>query len=634
MEWSLAQLSWLPEPPGDFRTRCRALAQAGDAWTSELSLLASHRLDSAQLVQLANAIEASAPKASGLSPSKIAFLSNAAANFISPCLVASAARHGILLEPIDTPFDQAVQETMVPDSKLYRAGPNAVVLAFDSRALPLDISVEAALEHVNAVRQAIHRHSRALVIVQNIARIPAPLFGNLDRTLATSVYRRILDYNDALEKSLAGSGDYLMDVASLAEDVGLERWHDLSQWYTARLPFSQKYVPLYTDGLARLIAALRGKSRKCLVLDLDNTIWGGVIGDDGLGGIVIGQGNPKGEAFLAVQRAALELRERGIVLAVASKNDDDVAREPFRKHPDMLLREEHIAVFRANWQDKATNLKAIAETLDIGVDALVLLDDNPVERAYVRSVLPEVGVPELPDDPALYPRALLFGGYFEAVTFSQEDRARAEAYQANAQRAQLKTQIADVSQFLASLNMAIGFAPFDKAGRSRITQLINRSNQFNLTTRRYSENDIAAMEADPSVFTLQVRLADRFGDNGMISVVICRDADDAWEVDTWIMSCRVLGRRVEEAILAEIVHAAGAAGKSAIIGEYIDSGRNSLVREHYRKLGFARDAAAKDPTRWRLAIAGFKAPALPFAVEQRPQVVAGGVAQMQKAGAV
>jgi FkbH-like protein len=369
------------------------------------------------------------------------------------------------------------------------------------------------------------------------------------------------------------------------------------------------------------------------VLDLDNTIWGGVIGDDGLDGIVLGQGNAEGEAFLAVQRTALELRERGVVLAVASKNDDEVARAPFRKHPDMLLREEHIAVFQANWQDKATNLKAIAEALDIGIDALVLLDDNPVERAYVRSVLPEVGIPELSEDTALYPRALLFGGYFDAVTFSQEDRTRAEAYQANARRAQLKTQIADVSEFLKSLDMAISFAPFDKAGRGRVAQLINRSNQFNLTTRRYSENEIAAIEADPRAFTLQVRLADRFGDNGMISVVICRERDDVLEVDTWVMSCRVLGRRVEEAVLAEIVKAAGAAGKTAVVGEYIDSGRNSLVRDHYQKLGFSGDGGANGKTRWRLEVAGFTAPALPLAVKYRPRVIEGRVDQMQKAGA-
>jgi FkbH-like protein len=242
-------------------------------------------------------------------------------------------------------------------------------------------------------------------------------------------------------------------------------------------------------------------------------------------------------------------------------------------------------------------------------------------------------VPELPDDPALYPRALLFGGYFEAVTFSREDRARADAYRANARRAQLKLETGDIGEFLNSLAMTIGFASFDKPGRGRIAQLINRSNQFNLTTRRYSESEIARMESDPGLFTLQMRLADRFGDNGMICAVVCRDADAAWEVDTWVMSCRVLGRRVEEAVLAEIVKAAKAAGKSAIVGDFIDSGRNALVRDHYEKLGFARERGDARHTRWRLDIAGYTAPTLPFAVSRKAETVEPRGEVRQKAGA-
>src|SRR5262249_17068060 len=293
MGWSLEQLSWLPEAPDDFRARCKGLANAGATRGSDVRFLASHRLDSAQLVQLAKSIEAFQPQTQELTCFKLAFLSNGTTDFISPCLVASAARHGILLDRIGTPFDQVQQHVIDPGSRLHRSAPNAVVLALDARALPLDISVDAALEHVTALRTAVRRHSAASIIVQNIARIPAPLFGSFDRTLAGSRYRRILDYNKALEASIAGSGDYLFDLASLAEEVGLEQWHDPSQWHTARLPFSQRFVPLYTDALARLLAALRGKSRKCLVLDLDNTVWGGVIGDDGLDGIVLGQGNPK-----------------------------------------------------------------------------------------------------------------------------------------------------------------------------------------------------------------------------------------------------------------------------------------------------------------------------------------------------
>jgi FkbH-like protein len=339
-----------------------------------------------------------------------------------------------------------------------------------------------------------------------------------------------------------------------------------------------------------------------------------VIGDDGLEGIVIAQGDPTGEAFLSVQRLAIELRSRGIVLAVCSKNDDAVARAGFT-HPEMLLKVDQIAVFQANWNDKATNIKAIAKELALGIDAMVFLDDNPVERGLVRQILPEVAVPELPDDPALYARTLAAAGYFEALTYSAEDRARADFYQDNARRVTLQNQAGDVGAYLTSLDMTITFQPFDAVGRARITQLINKSNQFNLTARRYTEIDVAAAEAD--CFTLQIRLADRFGDNGMISCIICRDAGPAtWEIDTWLMSCRVLGRGVEAMVLREIIAAAQAHGITTLIGVYRPTPRNGMVSDHYPKLGFEPDSTAPDgTTQWRLAtFEAAKPEALPMKV--------------------
>ena len=226
------------------------------------------------------------------------------------------------------------------------------------------------------------------------------------------------------------------------------------------------YLPLYAEHVARIVAAMRGKSRRCLITDLDNTLWGGVVGDDGVEGIQLAQGDATGEAYLDVQRYLLALRQRGIVLAVSSKNNDEIARLPFRKHPEMLLREDHIAVFQANWNDKATNIKAIAEELSLGLDAMVLLDDNPVERGLVRELLPQVAVPELPDDPALYVRPLSAAGYFEAVAFSDEDQKRADFYQDNARRVALQNQFADLEDYLASLEMVIAFQPFDETGRA------------------------------------------------------------------------------------------------------------------------------------------------------------------------
>jgi FkbH-like protein len=293
------------------------------------------------------------------------------------------------------------------------------------------------------------------------------------------------------------------------------------------------------------------------------------------------------------------LRNRGVVLAVSSKNTDSVARRPFAEHPDMVLREEHIAVFQANWDDKATNIRAIAQALALGLESLVFLDDNPVERGLIRRELPEVAVPELDDDPALYARTLAAAGYFESVRFLDEDRARAEMYQGNARRLALQSQTGDIDAYLRSLDMRIVFSSFDRTSRARVAQLINKSNQFNLTTRRYTEAEVAAAEADPDVLGLHARLIDTFGDNGIICVVICRPAEPGvWLIDTWLMSCRVLGRRVEQMVLREILLRARANGIATLRGAYRPTERNELVRDHYRKLGFVHTGTDEDGATW------------------------------------
>jgi FkbH-like protein len=283
----------------------------------------------------------------------------------------------------------------------------------------------------------------------------------------------------------------------------------------------------------------------------------------------------------------------------------------------MLLREDHIAVFQANWNDKATNIRAIAAELSLGLDAMVFLDDNPVERDLVRQMLPQVAVPELPSDPALYARTLSAAGYFEAIAFSGEDRGRAEFYQGNARRAALEKQAGDIEAYLASLNMQMTLQPFDDSGRARIAQLINKSNQFNLTTRRYTEAEVGAMQDDPDTFTLQARLTDTFGDNGMISVLICRRRQDDWDIDTWLMSCRVLGRRVEAAVLQELVGQARARGIRRLLGWYLPTEKNRLVEDHYAKLGFTLVEQRTDGgTLWELHVADAPAAALPMTVQR------------------
>ncbi|SFK19025.1 HAD-superfamily phosphatase, subfamily IIIC/FkbH-like domain-containing protein [Sphingomonas sp. NFR04] len=631
----LKDLSWLPRAPEDFRKQRRALSDKTGPIGQDLRFLATHQLSDSQLTQLAQSIadlRSAGADLSPLVPFRLGLIGNGTLDLLAPLLVASAARHGIALEVVQTEYGQLMQEAMSPDSGINSAKCDAVLLALDYRALPglgSPNSVNDALGFIGQLRAGFRQNSGAISIVQTFAPPAEALFGHIDRVLDASPRGALDRINTELARSAAASDDVLLDVASIAELVGLANWHSPQQWNLAKLPFDAAYAPFYADHVARLVAAIKGKSRRVLILDLDNTVWGGVIGDDGLEGIRIAQGDAVGEAFLAVQANALALRARGVVLAVSSKNTDSVARGPFREHPEMLLREDHIAVFQANWSDKATNIKSIANELSLGLDAMVFLDDNPMERDLVRRMLPQVAVPELPADPALYVRTLMAAGYFETIAFSEEDRKRADFYQDNAKRVALQASAGDLDSYLASLNMEIFFAPFDAMGRKRIAQLISKSNQFNLTTRRYTEADVAELEEDPDVFTLQVRLTDAFGDNGMISVIVCRPhGDDAWEIDTWLMSCRVLKRRVEQMVLRELVEAARRHGKKRLIGVYIPTDRNALVVEHYAELGFTQVAtdATDGRTVWELDTAT-EVPEAPMTVHRAAQLAEAEAAQ-------
>ncbi len=624
-----SELQWLPRAPLEFSSRLKALTNSTGPLGRELQALALSALDLNQLTKLAKAIDkarAEGKSLDSLTPFKLAVLSNSTIDMILPALVASAARYGIVLEVIQPSYDQVAQEALTPDSKVNSSKPDAVLFALDHRALPLKLSlgdaetafatVQVAIGYLQALRDGIKANSNAVCIFQSFAPPVETLFGSFDRVLPGTTKDLINKINHELTDFILGSGDVLLDVAGLAEIVGTCDWHDPQLWNMAKFAFSDQLIPLYADHVARTIAAIRGKSRKALILDLDNTIWGGVIGDDGLDGIQIAQGDARGEAHLAMQRLALDLRARGIVLAVCSKNSDEVARKPFEQHPEMLLKLDHIAVFQANWSDKATNIQAIAEELSLGLDAMVFLDDNPAERGLVRKLLPQVAVPELPEEPSYYARTLAAAGYFESVAFASEDLKRAGFYQENAKRAVLQKQVGGVDAYLASLDMTITFQPFDAIGRARIMQLINKSNQYNLTTRRYTDPEVAAAEDDPAVFTLQVRLADIFGDNGMISVVICRlNGAGAWEIDTWLMSCRVLGRKVEHMVLREILEHARAAGIKKLVGIYRPTDRNKLVIDHYAKLGFSKiEEETSGLTRWELLLEGAAPESAPMKV--------------------
>jgi len=622
-----ALLSWLPRPPEGFRVRCTATDTTAPRGAA-LRALAGYALGANQLHRLARSVAQAVEDgaAAPLQGFTLGLVSNATTDFIVPALVASALRYGIALRVAAAPFGMTLQAALDAASEPLASRPDAILLALDYRAYFPEYALEddasarldAALARLGDLVTAFSRGSGAAILVQTIAAPPERLFGSFDRDQSGTAAWLAASFNQRLSNEILRPGVSFLDVEALASQVGLAAWFDRSQHMAARLPFAHRFVPLYAEHAARLIGAIRGRGRKVLVLDLDNTLWGGVIGDDGIEGIRLGQGDPRGEAHLDLQRAALALKRRGILLAIASKNDEAVARRAIREHPEMLLREDDFSAMQINWSDKASNLEALAERLSLGIDSFVFLDDNPAERAQVRLSLPEVLVPELPSDPADYAAVLLAAGGFEAVAFSDEDRQRADQYAANSRRESLATHARDLAGFLESLQMHAIFTADGVLGWSRFTQLINKSNQFNLTTRRYTEARIADLVAAPDVLTLQVRLVDRFGDNGMICSVIACPRDDAWMLDTWVMSCRVLGRRVEEAVLNEIIRRARAAGVARLIGLYRPTPRNALVRNHYRTLGFVLDGEEDDAERWVLDVATYRSSVGPIVSEISP----------------
>jgi len=513
--------------------------------------------------------------------------------FAAPLRAAGLARL-LLIEPMVAPLGSAAAIAHGQEQP-FATAPELVLLWQDVDLLQrptvlLDHAVEqaalaAAVGHLQDLAEGIRAHTGARVIV---ATTPLPRrmrVGSADAATAGTAQRFTDGVNRIIAEKARAQHWLLWDVAGLAADLGYARWFDPAWFFEAKLPFRADLNPLVGDHLARLLAAYAGKSRRALVLDLDNTLWGGVIGDDGMAGIQLGQGSAAGESFLAVQALALELRRRGVVLAVCSKNDAAVAREPFRDHPDMLLREEHVAVFQVSWEDKATSLQAIAQTLGLALESLAFVDDNPAERARVRQELPFVAVPELGRRAAEFADLIVASGAFEHLALNTDDLSRAQSYAAGAQSAELRTRIGHYEDYLRSLQMTMRVQPFDATGMPRIAQLIGKSNQFNLTTRRHDAGALAKFAADPDSLCWQVRLTDTFADHGMIAVLIVRQARDAWIIDTWLQSCRILQRGVEQTLMNLLIKTAGPR-VARVYGQYRPTARNGMVKDFFPGLGF------------------------------------------------
>ena len=617
------RIASLPSEPLQALLSLQSLAQA--AWgEAELRLL-GRKIRS--IVKSAPSGFAAEARQNGLAQVGVLVLSASTASHIPDALIGTAIRFKFLLDVTIAEYEEPEPWLERNRGELKETPYDFVLVASDNRMLKLasplgdeaaaEQTIDAAVARIARVAEVAGIATGRPVILQTLAGDPDAVRLNMDLGLPGSPRYLAGEFNRRLVQQARQQSRLVLDVAALASLVGDAAWSAGRYWYAAKYPFATAMIPLYADNLMRIIAAQMGRSRRVLVLDLDNTMWGGIVGDDGIEGLALGNGSPLGEAHSALQRMALALKERGIILCVSSKNDETIALDAFRNHPEMTLREDDIVAFRVNWDDKAANIRAISDAIDLGLDCFVFLDDNPAERKRVRDALPSVAVPELPEDPGDWLPVLQAAGYFEQAGFSKEDQLRAGFYKANALRAAQMERIGDHNDYLLSLGMTLSIAPFDSAGRKRISQLISKSNQFNLTTRRYSEAEIASMQSNADVFAIQARLEDIFGDNGMISAVICRQAGPSWEVDTWIMSCRVLGRRVEEALLQYLVQQARLRGISEIIGRYIPTARNGLVRDHYAGLGFIQAGSQNGETIWQLAVSGYGEKNLPLKVDSQ-----------------
>jgi FkbH-like protein len=610
---ALTHLGWLPEPL-DWAARLEQARRyvPADALKAFIEL-ANHRIDFIQTARLDRAVQKIAdPGHSSFlasKPVRLALLGSSTLTHLIPGIRMGALRRGIWVDVFEGAYGMYWQELQDSSSALHAFRPDVLLLALDAHHLVGGdgACIEDALRAMRDCWRLAKQSLGCVVVQSTVLPVFRPVLGNNEHRYPKSPSALVAKLNEQLRELADPEGVHLLTVDAVAARDGISEWHDEALWLCSKQEIHPRVSHVYGDQLGRILAAIRGRSYKCLVLDLDNTIWGGVIGDDGLAGIALGQGSPVGEAHLAFQKYALELSRRGIILAVCSKNDETNALEAFDRHPEMLLRRKDIACFIANWEDKASNLRQIARRLNIGADSLVFADDNPFERNLIRQELPDVAVPELPEDPASYAACISAAGYFEALSITDADQERTSQYRANAERELLRETVTDMATYLAGLRMELHCDPFDQIGLPRIVQLINKTNQFNLTTRRYTEPQVQMLLAGANALHLQFRLLDRFGDNGIIALVIGNLTDDgALLLDTWLMSCRVLGRQVEAATLNVVVRRARKMGATSLLGVFRPSAKNAMVSDHYPKLGFEPYGAANGETTWRLSLDAYK----------------------------
>lgn len=536
---------------------------------------------------------------SGLKLIKVAVLGDTATQFLIQALRGAGFDYGFDLQIWEADFNQIERQVFDPASELYGFNPEIVIVFQSSHKLlgkynkqkPEQYNgfASAQMYGVSDIVSNLNENLKAKIIYFNYSEINDTVFGNYANKYEPSFLFQLRKLNYELMLFAEKQPNfYLLDLSSIQNQIGKSNFFQPSIYINTEMVLSLDVLPWIATYTLDLVAAMYGKFKKCLILDLDNTMWGGVIGDDGLENIQLGSLGI-GKAFTEFQYWIKKLKNRGIILAVCSKNTESIAKEPFEKHPDMVLRLDDIAVFIANWENKPDNIRQIQHVLNISFDSMVFLDDNPFERNIVRENIPDITVPELPEDPADYLEYLYTLNLFETVSISNEDAERTKLYQVEAQRSVLQKNFTNEDDFLKSLNMLSLVEPFNKFNTPRVAQLSQRSNQFNLRTVRYTEADIESISVSNDFFTFVFGLEDKFGDNGLICVIILKKEDkETLFIDTWFMSCRVLKRGMENFTLNTIVNFAKENGYTQFKGEYLQTAKNEMVKNHYQELGFIK----------------------------------------------
>ena len=554
---------------------------------------------------------------SGLIPKKIAILSGSTIGEIKPILELFLLHHGIQPEFYEGEYARYYENAVFDDGSLRAFAPDIIYVHTTVQNLsglpcPADSDVEAeeklAAEVLRWQSFWDACCSMGAIVIQNNFEFPnVRVMGSFEAVDRRGAVRFVRRMNEALARYAEAHRGFLVnDINYLAAELGLDHWFSPTMWYAYQYALDLSAVPALCASIANIIKSLYGKNKKSIACDLDNTLWGGVIGDDGVQGIQLGEESPSGRAFTALQRYLKLVSQTGVLLNVNSKNEAEIAKSGFSR-PESVLHEEDFICFTANWQPKDENLAQMASQLNLLPESFVFLDDNPAEREIVRRRFPQTAVPEL-TEPEHYVRTLARSGYFEVASLSADDKKRSEMYRENAQRAQAQAAFSDYSDYLRSLEMKAVIAPFDTAHAARITQLMNKTNQFNLTTRRYTDAEVSACMSDGNTLTLYASLADRFGDNGIVSALIGRVQDGILTIEEWVMSCRVFKRDLELAVFDALIAYCRTHNITSIEGDYLPTAKNAYVRTLYPTLGFSQTAESEEGTHYCFDIPAESAP--------------------------